>query len=57
MVDVQPVLVRDLGWLGEKLGEFRYPPYDLKALGFIRNLLKNRYRSIFIIFKFVEKLY
>jgi len=38
----KPILARDLGWLGEKLGEFRYPPYDIKAIGFIRNLLKNR---------------
>lgn len=38
----KPVLIRDLGWLGEKLGEFRYPPYNQKALRFIRNLLRNR---------------
>ena len=35
-------MVRDLGWLGEKLGEFRYPPYNAKALGGIRSMLKNR---------------
>jgi len=38
----KPVMTRDLGWLGEKLGEFRYPPYDTKAINSIRNMLKNR---------------
>jgi len=38
----KPVLTRDLGWLGEKLAEFRYPPYNSKDIGKIRNLVKNR---------------
>jgi len=38
----KPVLRRDLGWLGEKLGEFRYPPYKPTDLGYIRMLTKNR---------------
>jgi len=43
---MKPVLVKEisgtLGWLGEKLSGFRYPPYDEKAIGMIRNMLKNR---------------
>merc|ERR1712128_107321 len=39
---MKPVLKKDLGWLGEKLGHFRYPPYDEKAIHPIRNMLKNR---------------
>jgi len=38
----KPVMIKDLGWLGETLGKFRYPPYDQKAINGIRNLLKNR---------------
>jgi len=38
----KPVMMRDLGWLGETLGKFRYPPYDQKAINGIRNMLKNR---------------
>jgi len=38
----KPIMARDLGWLGEKLGEFRYPPFDAKKLGFIRTLIVNR---------------
>jgi len=39
---MKPVLKKDLGWLGEKIGEIRYPPYDDKMINFIRNLTKNR---------------
>jgi len=39
---MKPILKKDLGWLGEKLGEIRYPPYDPKMLNMIRNLTKNR---------------
>jgi len=38
----KPVLEKDLGWMSEKLGEFRYPPYNSSSLPFIRNLIKNR---------------
>merc|ERR1719483_71037 len=38
----KPVMKRTLGWLGEALGGFRYPPYDEKAIKTIRNILKNR---------------
>ena len=38
----QPILKKDLGWLGEKMGELRYPPYDEKMLGMIRSATKNR---------------
>lgn len=38
----KPVMVRNLGWLGEALGNFRYPPYKEKALPTIRNMIVNR---------------
>lgn len=38
----KPVMRRTLGWLGEKLGQFRYPPYNEKSIHTIRNILKNR---------------
>lgn len=39
---MKPILKKDLGWLGEKMGELRYPPYDEKMLGMIRSATKNR---------------
>merc|ERR1719347_710489 len=39
---MKPILKKDLGWIGERLGELRYPPYDPKTLSLIRNLSKNR---------------
>ena len=36
------VLVRDLGFVGEKIGEIRYPPYNYKKMPFLEQLLKNR---------------
>ena len=45
---------RTLGWLGEKLGHFRYPPYDEKAIHTIRNIIKNRY--LYYVFDFVINL-
>jgi len=39
---MKPVLKKDLGWLGEKMGEIRYPPYDDKMLNMIRTMTKNR---------------
>jgi len=39
---MKPILKKDLGWLGERLGELRYPPYDPKTLSLIRNLTRNR---------------
>lgn len=36
------VLIRDLGWFGEKLGEFRYAPYTEKNLKFSRMIMVNR---------------
>ena len=41
-VNFQPVLEKDLGWMMEKVSDFRYPPYDPKRIGFIRTLTKNR---------------
>jgi len=38
----KPVMKRELGGLGEKIGSFRYPPYDEKRIESIRNMLKNR---------------
>jgi len=38
----KPVLEKNLGWIGEKLADFRYPPYNPKNLSFIKLLLKNR---------------
>jgi hypothetical protein len=31
-----------LGFIGEKVGSMRYPPYNDKRLDFMTNLLKNR---------------
>jgi len=39
---MKPILKKDLSWLGEKMGELRYPPYNEKMLSTIRNLTKNR---------------
>ena len=36
------ILIRDLGFVGEKLGAIRYPPYNNANLGMFRELLKNR---------------
>lgn len=36
------ILIRDLGYVGEKVGEMRYPPYNDKRLDLLSNLLKNR---------------
>ena len=36
------ILIRDLGFIGEKAGEIRYPPYDNSKLGLMANLMKNR---------------
>jgi len=38
----KPVLEKDLGWLAEKIGEFRYPPYNVKNIPMVRTLIKNR---------------
>ena len=37
----KPVLIRDLGWLGEKVGSVRYPPYTANKLTMLQLLLKN----------------
>jgi len=39
---LKPVLQKDLSWIGEKMGEMRYPPYDDKLLNIIRSATKNR---------------
>ena len=31
-----------MGFVGEKAGAVRYPPYNYKRLGMVNNLLKNR---------------
>jgi hypothetical protein len=36
------ILIRDLGFVGEKIGAIRYPPYDYKKLPLLEQLLKNR---------------
>ena len=36
------ILIRDLGFVGEKMGSIRYPPYDYSKLGMMSSLLKNR---------------
>lgn len=36
------ILIRDLGFVGEKMGAIRYPPYDYSKLGMMSTLLKNR---------------
>ena len=36
------ILIRDLGFIGEKVGSIRYPPYNNANLGLFRALLKNR---------------
>jgi len=38
----KPVLHKSLGWMGEKMGEFRYPPYNKNNISFIRTIIKNR---------------
>jgi len=49
----KPVLEKDLGWLGETITSFRYPPYIPKNMGFIRNLLKNREMPSFAFVKYL----
>merc|ERR1711973_150573 len=49
----KPVLEKDLGWLGEKITDFRYPPYVPKKLGFIRTLIKNREMPSFAFLKYI----
>jgi len=36
------ILIRDLGYVGEKMGAIRYPPYNNDRLGLFRTLVKNR---------------
>ena len=36
------ILIRDLGFIGEKVGSIRYPPYNNANLGLFKALLKNR---------------
>ena len=36
------ILIRDLGYVGEKMGAIRYPPYNYSRLGLMSTLLKNR---------------
>merc|ERR1712141_958333 len=36
------ILIRDLGFVGEKVGSIRYPPYNNDNLGIFKELLKNR---------------
>ncbi len=43
------MLVRDLGVLGEKLGESRYPPYSNLKINWLNFLVKTR-RGLFIPF-------
>ena len=35
-------LTRDLGWLTEKVGSVRYPPFNEKNIPYLQQLLKNR---------------
>ena len=39
----QPILKKDLGWFTEKLGEMRYPPYNVKTTSLMRTLTVNRW--------------
>ncbi|XP_023336921.1 aldehyde dehydrogenase, dimeric NADP-preferring [Eurytemora carolleeae] len=52
----KPVLEKDLGWMMEKVSDFRYPPYDPKRIGFIRNLTKNRELPSFGFLKYLMML-
>ena len=36
------IFIRDLGFIGEKAGALRYPPYKDSTLKLMSNLLKNR---------------
>jgi len=38
----KPILKKDLGLLTEKIGEMRYPPYNVKTTNLLRNLSLNR---------------
>jgi len=38
----KPILKKDLGWFTEKLGEMRYPPYNVKTTSLMRTLTVNR---------------
>jgi len=53
---LKPVLHKDLGWLGEGITSFRYPPYDPKNMGYIRQLMKNRELPGFSFMKYVLML-
>merc|ERR1712029_528182 len=38
----KPILKKDLGLLTEKIGEMRYPPYNVKTTNLLRSLSLNR---------------
>lgn len=52
----KPVLEKNLGWLGEKLAEFRYPPYNPKNINFIKALIKNREMPSFAFLNYLLSL-